>query len=172
MSHPFFEFFNEDRPFIDPDEKNWPKEWNEIYFKSYPRLKQVKLPNPKLQELGLSEAIIKRKTDRNFSGDPINIQQLSNLLFYAAGITRGGQEFSRAYPSGGARYPIEIYPAVFNASDFDRGIYHYNVKNHVLELISSEAVDLGKIKNALRVPFAGKAAFALVFSMVPGRSFS
>jgi len=44
-------------------------------------------------------------------------------------------ETKRFYPSAGARYPLEIYPIIFSSSDLEQGIYHYNSRDHSLELI-------------------------------------
>ena len=116
---------------------DWPPEWKIVEFKSYPRLQQITLPKPEDANISLSQSIINRQSERNFSKKPVNLQQLSNLLFYSAGITKkeslGYDNGRRAYPSGGARYPLEIYLAVFEGKDIKEGIYHYNVKNHGLE---------------------------------------
>lgn len=169
--HPFFEFFNRDRPWVDSDSSKWPKEWSKVFFKSYPRLSKVKLPAPRLQAITLNEAILKRESDRNFSGKPIKTEDLSNLLFYSAGIVRGKDDGSRrAYPSGGARYPLEIYPIVLNVKNLNSGIYHYNVKKNFLELISGDAEELEILKGAFRYPFVKNASLIIVFSMIPWRS--
>ena len=46
----------------------------------------------------------------------------------------------RAYPSGGARFPLEIYVFLFKCKDLVSGIYHYNVLDHSLEKILDENV--------------------------------
>ena len=38
------------------------------------------------------------------------------------------------YPSVGAKYPLEVYLAIF-ISNIPSGIYHYNVKGYTLELL-------------------------------------
>jgi hypothetical protein len=63
--------------------------------------------------------------------------KLSSLLYHVAGI-REKNEFMQAnrfYPSAGARYPLEVYPLVFNVKGIKSGIYHYYVKNHLLEYL-------------------------------------
>jgi SagB-type dehydrogenase family enzyme len=39
----------------------------------------------------------------------------------------------RAYPSGGALYPIELYVAAFDVSGLSAGIHHYHAPQHCLE---------------------------------------
>ncbi len=171
MTHPFFEFFNKNRLYIDPDSSKWPKEWSTVYFKSYPRLPQVKLPEPKLSNFPLKKAISKRESNRNFSGKPIKLQELSNLLFYSAGITKGKGDMSRrAYPSGGARYPSEIYLLVYNVEKLKPGLYHYNVKNHNLELLLDDKEDIGIAQNAFYGHFIPKSSVIFIISMAPWRS--
>jgi SagB-type dehydrogenase family enzyme len=41
----------------------------------------------------------------------------------------------RTAPSGGALYPIEIYPVVISVKGVEPGLYHYAVDRHGLELI-------------------------------------
>lgn len=117
---------------------NWPKSWITIHFKTYPRLDQTPLIvediNSKIKEL-----ILKRRSIRVYSlKNLISLKELSSLLYYAAGITHPDKDLNRSrrtYPSGGARYTLEIYPLVLNAKDIERGLYHYNVKDNTLELL-------------------------------------
>lgn len=156
---------------MDPDQSKWPKEWSEIYFKSYPRLKQVKLSKPSRDDFSLTEAILKRESNRDFSGALMNLEELSKLLFYSAGITRGERNLSRrAHPSGGARYPLEIYPLILSVEKTEPGIYHYNIKNHCLELLSNDSEDIENLKDAFYDSFIRKAAVILIISMIPWRS--
>ena len=171
MTHPFFEFFNKNRPYIDPDSSKWPKEWSTVYFKSYPRLPQIKLPKPKLGNFSLEKAILNRESNRNFSGKPIKLEELAALLYYGAGITKGEGDMSRrAHPSGGARYPLEVYPFVFNIDGLNPGVYHYNVKNHHLELLLADKENLENSKNAFYGDFISKSSVIFVITMVPWRS--
>ena len=171
MLHPFFQFFNEPRPYIDPDSSQWPKEWSIIEFKSYSRLQQIKLPKPELGKINLEKAIVARKSEREFSGRPLNLKQLSSLLFFGAGITRKNKDLNstrRAYPSGGARYPLEVYLAVLNVDGLTPGLYHYNVKKHSLELILKEKTAV--LKTLFYYDFVEKAGAVFIFSMIPKRS--
>jgi SagB-type dehydrogenase family enzyme len=42
----------------------------------------------------------------------------------------------RTSPSGGGLHPIEVYPIISNVSGVPAGIYHYNVREHALALLS------------------------------------
>jgi hypothetical protein len=116
---------------------NWANK-PEIY-KSYPSSKTVQLPR-QLEEatIGFSEVLRRRKSIRAFSTQPLSKENLAFLLWASTGIQRieHGYEF-RTAPSAGALYPIETYIAVNNMEDVERGIYHYNIKNHLLEEIKT-----------------------------------
>ncbi len=94
------------------------------------------LPEPDLDgQASVEKAIKRRRTVRSFSPQPITIQQLSQLLFAAQGITED-HGFKRAAPSGGALYPLDIYAVVGEKSvaGIDAGIYHYLPGGHRIEL--------------------------------------
>lgn len=116
------------------DEKSWPSSWKTTYYKAYARLPEVLLPKPRLiKDISLRQALINRGSIRSFSQQPISQAVLSTFLYYSAGIySIGGGGVHRFYPSGGARYPLETYVLPLN-SVLQKGLYHYNLKNHSLE---------------------------------------
>ncbi len=115
-------------------------------FKQYPGRPAIALPlDVELEEATIGDVIRARRTVRNFTGEPITIEQLSALLTYSYGITgqftynmqRPEIQYLRAAPSGGGLYPIEIYPVVLWVNGVAPGIYHYNVKAHALVELQS-----------------------------------
>lgn len=119
---------------IEVDEKHWPKSWKKVYFKAYPRLDELLLPKANLSsKISLAQTLYKRCSRRKFSEKPLDISELSNLLFYSANIRDKNSSFlSRFYPSAGARYPLETYVISLNTA-LPKGVYHYYLKNHSLE---------------------------------------
>ncbi len=108
----------------------------EIY-KEYPSSKIVRLPSEfKEKTIDFAEVLQKRKSIRVFSDDSLSLVDLSFLLWASTGIQRieHGYDF-RVAPSAGALYPIETYIAANNVETLKEGIYHYNIKNHLLEEI-------------------------------------
>jgi hypothetical protein len=89
--------------------------------KRYPSARKVVLPRelPKAQ-MGFDEAVVSRRSSRDFDGQPISLLEVAKLLYFANGITGavkthdGRKQSFRAAPSGGALYPIEIYCIVLN----------------------------------------------------------
>jgi SagB-type dehydrogenase family enzyme len=95
----------------------------------------VKLPSPTTHgKLSLEQAISKRRSVRRFKDEPLSLEQLSQLLWSAQGITGTGG--GRAAPSAGATYPLEIFVVIGEHSPqtLAAGIYHYDVGNHSLSL--------------------------------------
>lgn len=82
----------------------------------------------------VKEAIASRRSKRDFSGHSMSLAELSDLLYYSDGIT-DKRHGLRAAPSAGGTYPIEIYTLVNNITGIPKGIYHYLVSTHELELI-------------------------------------
>jgi len=105
-------------------------------FKEYPDKPKIKLPEPDFKGMPLEEAIRKRRSIRNYSPEPVSLKELSILLFSAQGITGYYAGIPlRTAPSAGALYPIEIYIYAHNVEGLERGIYHYNVREHAIEFI-------------------------------------
>lgn len=117
-------------------EKKPAKIWTKTYFKSYARFDESKLPKPVLPNLTLSKALFERKSKRRFSRRRLTVNQISSLLYYSAGLRNNSPPWqaNRFYPSGGARYPLEVYVLSID-SELPFGLYHYYLKNHSLEFL-------------------------------------
>ena len=114
----------------------FPDVWKNEYYKTYPRFPQIELPTPIEIQKPLDQVIRNRKSVRKYTSQSINLQTLSTLLFYSAGIICLPQR--RTYPSAGARYPLEVYITILKSSDISSGTYHYNVQTHSLERLPVE----------------------------------
>lgn len=119
-------------------------------FLEYTGVKEIPLPakNMKISK-SIYECIANRRSARNFTGNTIDLNMLSKLLWHSYGITgmmklreRTTEEefiqFLRATPSAGALFPIELYVVAINIEGLKQGLYHYNIKNHSLEELISE----------------------------------
>ncbi len=119
--------------------------------------------------LSVDRAIEQRRSERDFLDQPLSLLELSQLLHYSYGITEE-RERLRAAPSAGALYPIEIYPVVNNVEDLTRGVYHYSVGDHSLELVRQGDFRTDMVRYALDQEMMATAAVVLVLSAVFGRS--
>ncbi len=114
-------------------------------FKVYPDKLKIKLPEPDYKGKIFEEIIKKRRSVRNYSSSTLSLKEVSQLVFSASGITSKYLDMSlRTVPSAGALYPIELYLVVNNVLGLEKGVYHYNVKEHSLEFIRK-----GDFKNDL-----------------------
>lgn len=72
---------------------------------------------------------------------PYTFDQFSRLCFLAFGETGAkkfkatGRFINKTIPSGGSRHPTEAYVIVLEVEGITSGLYHYNVKDHALELL-------------------------------------
>lgn len=114
-------------------------------FKTYSGAMVVTLPKV-VAEKGLSfeQVVVQRRSIRNFTGEPLSLTEVSKLLYFGNGITswlapspQGIIQPVRAAPSGGALYPVELYPVIFTGIEIETGIYHYCVDKHSLELLQA-----------------------------------
>lgn len=140
-------------------------------YKTYPGAKVIPLLKPTYRGMILEEAIEERRSVRNYSPKAIRIAQLSQLLFAAQGITgRMYDQPLRSAPSAGALYPFEVYVIANNVQDLPRGIYHYAVVDHALEVVKSGDFR-GQITDAgLKQEMLGEAAVTFVLSAIFDRT--
>ena len=120
---------------VATETKSIPEAWKKTFYKSYPRLSTLVLPDPDMPPISLTKAFKQRKSERKFGRAPLSLEKLSTLLFYTAG-KKDKTSQTRFYPSAGARYPIETYCISLN-TELPKGLYHYNLKNNTVELLLS-----------------------------------
>ena len=156
---------------IPLDKGEWPAEWSVISYKNYPRFEKIPLDNTPITG-DLFDAIRKRVSQRDFSRKPLSKEQLSTLLKYACGIvSEAGAGHHRAQPSGGGRYPIEVYPVVFAGSDeIPSGLYHYGVKRHELDVLWQRSFTKEDIAAFFTYPWAQDATLGLFLTAVFNRN--
>ena len=140
-------------------------------YKSYPGSRKVVLPKPGHRGVAFEEAVLKRRSVRNYSKEAVSMAQLSQLLFAAQGVTGKTSGHSlRAAPSAGALYPFEIYAVVNNVEDLAVGIYHYSVLDHSLELVMAGDFS-GQIRSAgLKQGMLGDSGVTFVLSAIFDRT--
>ncbi|MGE7959349.1 DUF692 family multinuclear iron-containing protein [Pseudomonas sp. NPDC089530] len=119
-------------------------------FKDYLSHPFIALENPLLMadedmpRTALLDVLCSRRTSRRFKSQPLSPAQLSRLLYYTWGATtmernRMGDYFlKKTSPAGGSLQAIEVYALLMNVQGFERGLYHYSVRRHGLELLSLE----------------------------------
>lgn len=92
---------------------------------------EIKLPEPRQDSaVSIEETLLKRRSVRDYIGEPLTLQEVSQLLWAAQGTTdpRG----YRTAPSAGATYPLETYVVVGDVESLAEGVYHYESAEHKL----------------------------------------
>lgn len=113
-----------------------------MYYKTYPRLPKIDLPQPEVLNQAIGSVLKARTSKRNFWGDVQGLtkQEIATLLGLGAGKVKTNDNVPfRTYPSAGGLYPLELYLWLMKSSgDILPGLYHYNVKGHYLESLSDD----------------------------------
>ena len=99
--------------------------------------KLIPLPAPKALRLGglsVREAIDRRRTLRTYSRAPLNLEELSYLLWSTQGVQQvvPGSRTMRTVPSAGARHAFETYLCINNVSGLTSGLYRFLALDHAL----------------------------------------
>jgi len=95
----------------------------------------IKLPDPVYKSgTSIEEALLKRRSVREYKKEPLELKEISQLLWAAQGIT--SKEDGRTAPSAGALYPLELYVISGNINSLTPGVYHYRPSGHSLEQIA------------------------------------
>jgi SagB-type dehydrogenase family enzyme len=99
----------------------------------------IPLPDAGIPEASLRTVLCGRRSWRAFRSAPIPLAQLGSLLRAAYGVTAADEWAVRAAPSGGALYPLELYPLAVQGGDLPVGVYHYDPFRHALETLRSRS---------------------------------
>jgi SagB-type dehydrogenase family enzyme len=142
----------------------------------------IKLPNPQLKgKISLEETILKRRSVRKYNREPLNLSQLSQILWSAQGVT--GTMGLKAAPSAGATYPLEIFVFVGKrgviaskarqaTEELQAGIYHYEADSHSLRLHKANDLTPDLARAALDQEFIFDAPVNIVICALYHRTSS
>lgn len=91
----------------------------------------IKLPKPNYEgKVSVEEALLKRRSIREYKDEPLTLEEISQLLWAAQGVT--SSEGLRTAPSAGALYPIEVYFVAGKVEGLSAGVYKYKPEEHEL----------------------------------------
>ena len=145
---------------------NW-GQFPELY-KRYPQAPRVTLPQPSLEGGRPTAATIaERRSTRSYAAKPLTADELSRVLFLATGISadRWGQA-RRTAPSSGALYPIELYAVIHNVDSIERGVYHYALREHALELVRAGDHRARVVEQGIHQEFLGECGAVLFLTQI------
>jgi SagB-type dehydrogenase family enzyme len=121
-----------------------------------PAEKVIKLTQPKYDgSLSVEKALLERRSVRSYKDEPLNMAEISQILWAAQGITEPKRGL-RTAPSARALYLLNTYLLVGNVTGLPVGMYRYQPQGHELVRIAEKdtkaelykAVGQATIKNA------------------------
>lgn len=115
------------------------------------RLARPDLASLSARDVPFTRVLESRRSLRSYGARPLTVRQLGEFLFRVARVKRvfgtrasaGGRQLtSRPYPSGGARYSLELYPVIADCHGVRRGMHHYDPLRHRLEALEAPRADV------------------------------
>ncbi|MDX9871742.1 MAG: SagB/ThcOx family dehydrogenase [Clostridia bacterium] len=124
-------------------------------------LQFIDLPQPAALEqpqYDLTQAIVNRKSLREFSPEKISLAELAYLLWCTQGVkeNKEGKVTFRTVPSAGCRHVFNTYLLVQNVEGLKPGLYRYIALEHKLALLNDDAALTGKIADCCVTPMPMK----------------
>jgi len=99
----------------------------------------IKLPGPAHDgKLAVETALLGRRSIRDYREGPLELHEISQLLWAAQGIVRPGGY--RTCPSAGALYPLELQLVAGAVGGLPQGSYRYDFANHAILLENQKDV--------------------------------
>lgn len=122
-------------------------------------LKTIELPKPVTSgRISLEESIARRRSEREFSDRELSLEQISQILWSAQGITDPSFGF-RAAPSAGALYPLTIYLVKKD------GVYRYLPDGNKLIQVVEEDKRPSMVRASLGQSFINDAPVDIVIAV-------
>ncbi len=138
-------------------------------------------------QMPLIEAIRRRRSRREYTAEPLTLEELSFLLWATQGVnpdaTQAFQDwligkgsvaaakttFSlRTVPSAGSRHPFETYIVVNRVSELEPGLYRYLPMGHRLLFVNAGAELTEKFAAAF-MKWVHKSAAVFIWTTIPYR---
>jgi SagB-type dehydrogenase family enzyme len=139
-----FHFMTKDAPYLPG---NWPIDEKlktlratpaPSQFKQIRAARAVRLPYHEIPRDAFFETLHARRTHREFARGKVSLENVSKLLRTTWGVQGYfeknvfGKLPYKTSPSGGSRHPGEVYLMALRVDGLERGIYHYQAKDHRL----------------------------------------
>jgi len=128
----------------------------------------IALPSPSHKgKISVEEALKNRRTHRSFSSKALSLDQLSQVLWAAYGVTAKKHGYAlKTAPSAGALYPMDIYALVGKqgVEKLPEGVYHYKPENHTLEVVQKKDQRHATARASLGQTWMAEAPIMLVIT--------
>lgn len=154
--------------YLDWDNRPFP-------FKVYPEIEPIALSQDLLQT-GVPALAALASTGAGSSNQVRpNLDQLTGLLYYSAGVTKrndypGGTTYFRAAACAGALYPIETYIVCGDIERLSAGVYHFNPGDFALRRLRRGDFRDVVARATANDPQAAAAPLILIYTAISWRS--
>ncbi len=129
----------------------------------------MKLPEPRYDsEVSLEKTLSERRSVRDYADLPLTLEELSQLLWAAQGIT--DERGFRTAPSAGALYPLEVYAVVGKVTGLAPGVYRYEPEGHRLAKVLDGDLRAALARAALGQEPVREGAVSFVFTAIYERT--
>lgn len=125
------------------------------------------------KDTNLYDAINQRKSRRKYTQDPLNIEELSFLLWATQGLQqmiRDGKVSRRTVPSGGSRHAFETYLFIVRVTELEPGLYRYLPLEHKLLYLYNEDNLIDEVNDAFFGQYIKGCAVAFMWTTIPYRT--
>lgn len=119
----------------------------------------VKLPEPVFTDQSIEECMKNRRSVRKFKDQVLSLNEISNILWAAQGITKEASGF-RTVPSAGATYPLYIYYAT------EKGLFIYLPKEHAINKVKDGDLRKKIAQAALNQMFIADAGMVIIITAI------
>ena len=125
----------------------------------------------KVGRMPLIEAIRRRSSRRQYTKEPLSLEELSFLLWASQGVRKVLRKgFSlRTVPRGGLRHPFETYLSVHRVAGLSPGLYRYLPLEHKLCLLFLDDRMAERTRETCAGRFVGEGAVVFIWTAVPYR---
>ncbi len=125
---------------------------------------EISLPSPNLKgSMSVEEALAKRRSIRSFQDRSLTLNQISQLLWAAQGITEP-QRRLRTAPSAGATYPYEVYFVT------KEGVFRYIPQGHKASKVKNGDVRGSLAQAAYGQQWVRQAPLTIILSAIFSRT--
>jgi len=118
--------------------------------------------------MSVEEALSQRRSVREYTPDPVEMEQVAQLLWSAYGIT--SQDGFRTAPSALSLYPLEISLVAAKVSSLAPGFYRFHPGTHSLQLAVEGDLREELFSTTFNQSSVRHAAAVVVFSAVYERA--
>lgn len=129
----------------------------------------IQLPAPRYDgETSVEKALLERRSIRTYTKEPLNISEISQILWAAQGKTKKYKY--RTAPSAGALYPLELYLVAANVDGLKPGVYKYIPQDHTIKRISDGDKRIDIFNAALMQDAIKNSAATIIIAAVVERT--